>query len=203
MVEMRGFNMKKIFALLLIACLAMSFVACKDKTPEQTPADVSAFTSAIAATNPNGAVITVKTTDALGDLNAKYTVAYNADGTATVEYTSEVFNTFSADNTEIKSTKTGTVTVAADGSYTGGEGMTGNVASIAAGTAIDLTAVAATATINAAGDILTATVPAASTESVLGAAVASDVTLVITISAGVVEQVNITYTGVVIECKYN
>ena len=97
---------------------------------------------------------------------------------------------------------TGTVNLAADGSYTG-DALSGNVADIAAGVSVDLTAVADSATVNAAGDILTVVVPAASTESVIGTAVASDVTLVVTISGGTVEQINITYAGTEIECKYN
>jgi hypothetical protein len=197
--------MKKIFALLLIVCMAFSFAACgKGDDGEQTPVDVSAFNSAITATNPTGAVITVKTTTEIGDLNAKYTVAYNADGTAVVTYEVEKLNTFDPANpdAETKSTVTGTVNLAADGSYTG-DALSGNVADIAAGVCVDLTAVADKATVNEAGDILTVVVPAASTESVIGTAVASDVTLVVTISGGTVEQINITYTGTEIVCKYN
>ena len=193
--------MKKIFAVLLIACMALSFAACKDDNTTP-PADVTAFTAAIAATNPTGAIITVKTTTAIGDLNARYTVAYNAEGGATVNYEYEMFNEFDpADpDAETKSTVSGTATLAADGTYTGD--ATGSVV-VTAGTAIDLTAVVDQATVNEAGDILTVVVPAASTESVIGTAVATDVTLVITISGGAVEAVTITYTGTVIECKYN
>lgn len=197
--------MKKIFALLLIACMAFSFAACgKGDGEEQTVTDVSAFNTAIAATNPTGAVLNVKTTTAIGDLNAKYTVVYNADGTAVVTYEVEKLNTFDPANpdAETKSTVTGTVNLAADGSYTG-DAISGNVADIAAGVSVDLTAVADKATVNEAGDILTVVVPAASTESVIGTAVASDVTLVVTVSGGTVEQISITYTGTEIVCKYN
>ena len=196
--------MKKIFALLLIVCMAFSFAACGKGDNGETSVDVSAFTAAIAATNPAGSIITVKSTTAIGELNAKYTVAYNAEGGATVNYEVEKFNEFDPANpdAETKTTVTGSVTLAADGSYTG-DALIGNVADIAAGVSVDLTAVADKATVNEAGDILTVTVPAASTESVIGTAVASDVTLVIVLSGSTVEQVNISYTGTEIVCKYN
>ena len=151
---------------------------------------------------PGGAVIDVKTETALGALNAKYIVAYNEDGSANVNYTVEQFNEFDIENpdAETKSEITGTATINADGTCTG---IDANVASIAAGTAIDLTAVAANATVNEAGDILTVVVPAASTNSVLGISVASDVTLVISISSTGVDSIVITYTGASITCKYN
>ena len=194
--------MKKILALLLIACVAFAFAACKDDG--ETAVDVSSFTAAIAATNPDGSVITVKTTTAIGDLNATYTVVYNEDGSAVVTYEVEQFNEFDPTNPEgeTKSVVNGTVNLTADGSYTG-DALSGNVADIAAGVSVDLTAVADKATVNEAGDILTVVVPAADTAAVIGTAVASDVTLVITVSGSVVEQINISYTGTVIECKYN
>ena len=208
--------MKKILALILVMCLAMAFMSCgKDDENEGNGdnndgagnvtggvTDVTAFTNAIANTNPDGAVINVKTETALGELNAKYVVAYNEDGSAVVNYTVEQFNEFDIENPEAdkKSEITGTATINADGTCTG---IDANVASIAAGTAIDLTAVAANATINEAGDILTVVIPAASTNSVLGISVASDVTLVVSISSTGVDSITITYTGASITCKYN
>ena len=200
--------MKKILALILVMCLAMAVVSCGNKDDgndddgASNATDVTAFTNAIANTNPGGAVIDVKTETALGALNAKYIVAYNEDGSANVNYTVEQFNEFDIENpdAETKSEITGTATINADGTCTG---IDANVASIAAGTAIDLTAVAANATVNEAGDILTVVVPAASTNSVLGISVASDVTLVISISSTGVDSIVITYTGASITCKYN
>ena len=196
--------MKKLLALILVMCLAMAFVSCGDDEGEDNNVtDVSSFSEAVANTNPGGAVINVTTETPLGTLTAKYTVAYNADGSASVNYEVEKFNEFDPANPDAptKSTVPGTATLNADGTCTGD--IDANVASIAAGTAIDLTAVAGSATINENGDVLTVVVPAASTSSVLGISVASDVTLVISISGAKVENISISYTGVTVTCKYN
>lgn len=196
--------MKKFLALILVACLAMAFVSCgKDDGEDNAPTDVSAFTEAIANTNPGGAVIDVVTETTLGTLTAKYTVAYNADGSASVTYSVEKFNEFDPSNpaADTKSVDEGVATINADGTCTGD--IEGNVASIAAGVSIDLTAVAEKATVNEAGDVLTVVVPAASTSSVIGVSVASDVTLEISVSGSAVERIDISYSGVSITCKYN
>ena len=89
----------------------------------------------------------------------------------------------------------------ADGTFTGT--VSGTAANIVAGVAIDLSSVASAVQVNESGDVLTVTVPAASTAAVLGMSVSADVTLVISISGGAVGQIKMTYTGAEIVCNYN
>lgn len=192
---------------MLILCLAFTVVSCgKDEDDNNEPEvnNLDAFNEAVAATNPDGVIIDIKTTSELGELVSKYIVTYNDDGTAVVDQTVERFSEFDPENPENyvkKTTEKSVVRMNADGTFTGT--VSGTAANIVAGVAINLSSVASAVQVNESGDVLTVTVPAASTEAVLGMAVSADVTLVISISGGAVEQIKMTYTGAEIVCKYN
>ena len=84
--------MKKILILMLILCLAFTVVSCgKDEDDNNEPEvnNLDAFNEAVAATNPDGVIIDIKTTSELGELVSKYIVTYNDDGTAVVDQTVE------------------------------------------------------------------------------------------------------------------
>ncbi len=197
--------MKKILALILALCCVFAVVSCggDDNDNDNSAAKIDAFKTAIAATNPEGLVITVTTTTALGDAEAVYNVAYAEDGSAIINYSIEKFVEIDPANptADPMTTETGTVTLNADGTFTG-SGLSGTVAELAKGTELDVAAITG-ATVNDAGDVLTATVAAANTEAVFGVAVAKDVKVEIAIANGVVEQVKLAYEGVTINCVYN
>lgn len=166
------------------------------------------FVKAIAnTTNPAGSIIRVKYTDStLGELNASYTVTYQADGTATIAYSIEKFNEISASTTEIKSTQTGTVTRLADGTYSDGASFSGEAGADSMAFVLDLTKLSADDGTEE-DTIATATVPAAKTADVLGTAFTSDVNIMLTIADGRLAVFSYSYTtasGLVqVTCEYN
>ena len=205
--------MKKIIAILLVLTCLMGFAACnKDETPDDNNNDgnntetatVATFTDAIANTDPKVAIITAEVSTTLGELNSRYEIAYNDDGSAVITYTYEKFNSLEegAAN-ELKTTYTGTVNRAADGTYTSDDELP-DLSSVTAGVALDLTKLdASKITINEKGDVLEATVAKADTEKVFGTAFSVDLTLRISLADGKVELVNIDYEGGKIVCQYN
>ena len=201
--------MKKITALLLALVLVMGLAACggsSDPAPKEDPLKV--FTEALTLTDPSGA--TVKTSlEATGygiTLKGEYEVAYNEDGTATVTYEYDQLTEFTEDtpaNAEPTYKKSGTATVAADGTVSGD--VSAQVASVA-GVKLKIDTSKMTYTVSAG--MLSATVKAADTAAILGASIAYDVNLTVSLTSnGAVSAITISYTGaqgpVEIVCLYN
>ena len=204
--------MKKIIALLLVVVCAFALFACQGTpathTPDDsgsehtntdnpggdtpsTPAekDVAPFTAAIAATNPQKQVIviTLKPTGMTDTLTGTYTVTYQADNSAVIDYSYEQFNAIG--ETEAKSTVEGQITRDASGNYSGSISGTASAA-----TAIRLNAEAAKEYATVEGNVLSAQIPAAQTEAVLGVAFDTDVNFVFVISSGIVTSYSLVYT---------
>ena len=199
--------MKKLLMILLALACAFSMAACNGTTPppDGDPSDVSAFTTAIAATNPTSVEIDTKLETEIGDLVGEFVITYATDGSAEIEYSYEKFNEFSAGVTEAKSTVEGTVTLNADGSYSDGGELEGE-APAAAGFTLTLdTAKLKDAEIN--GNVLTATVEAANNKAVLGIETGYDVEMVLTKSDSGIVSLVVTYTTTsgpaTITCSYN
>lgn len=190
--------MKKLFALLLIIGCIFACASCGDD--DATPTALDAFKNAVAASNPTGAVIDIDVDTELGKLHSNYIVTYNQDGTVTIKYTEEEFAPFDPANpaAPAKNTDEGTVVLAADGTYAGS--ISGTAAGIAAGISLDVAALTdATVT---DGGVLTATVAAANTESVLGFNVGADVFVKLSIFDGVVERLDMSYGTTKVSCVY-
>ena len=184
--------MKKIIALILVIGCMLSFVACFPNNTEE-PDDSYAIPdiqAKVDASAPKGADITVTFETSLGTLNGAYDVAYNEDGTATVAYSYEKFNTLGEGVTELKSTFEGTVTVAADGSVTGDLGTEGLTA-VSFELKLDENKLNSVA-INAG--VLNAQVKAEHTEAVLGVALSYDVQLVVVTGTNGVTSMTVSYT---------
>ncbi len=197
--------MKKFISVILV--LTCLFALCSCSALSKIPfvgkffgGSASAFSKAIENTNPSVAIIETTVDTSLGELKSKYDIVYNADGSAVITYSYERFNEIGAE--ELKSTYTGTITRAADGTYSGDMEAV-DVSGIAEGIALDLSAINEDAiVINEAGDVLTATVAAADTAAVFGTAVSKDVTLEITIANDSVTYISMTYEGAKITCRY-
>lgn len=185
--------MKKIIALILVVGCLLAMSSCSLFNKKQDHTGISAVQSAIDSSAPKSADINVEFDSTLGKLEGEYDVVYNEDGTATVDYTYEKFNNFSADTAvrdEIKSSYTGTVVVAADGSIS--SGLDG-VASVEAVTFELNLNPDKLVSYEAGSSVLNAKVAAANTASVIGVAINADVDLVITVGANRVTSVVMTY----------
>lgn len=160
-----------------------------DETPAIDVAAIAAIQAKIDASKPVTADITVTLEAALDDLLSEYNVTYNDDGTATVVYTYEKFNTFDEDSDEYKSSYSGTVTVGADGTVSGDIG-TASVEALTFDINLDTSKLA---TAEVVAGVLTATVKAANTASILGINLGSDASIVVSTNASGVSFIAISY----------
>ena len=199
--------MKKIICALIALCSIFALIACGGNNNNGNgdgTVSVATFQTAINNTTPAFATVKTSVTTALGTLNAQYEITYRADGSASIDYNYERFNKLGegADN-EIKSVYTGTINRSADGTLTGDVNDAPNLNNVAAGTAMNLAAIAAeNVTISESGDTLTASVAKDSTLNVFGAAYTEDVNLVITIANGKIDSIKITGDTMSIDCSY-
>ena len=189
--------MKKFLALLLVCIMALAVVSCdKGETPPpaQTPVavDFSVFETAIDQTPAAEIKLETKLTTELGVLNSTVETVFNPNGSATVNYYIEKFNTgFETADTVIP--MTGTVTLGKDGSYSDGGEFQGLIGSNP--TAVNLTLDATKfASYAIDGTTLSAVVKAENTAAVFGAAIAADVNFILTVSNNRVISVVLNYT---------
>ena len=160
-----------------------------NETPAIDVAAIAAIQAKIDASKPVTADITVTLEAALDDLLSEYNVTYNDDGTATVVYTYEKFNTFDEDSDEYKSSYSGTVTIGADGAVSGDIG-TASVEALTFDINLDTSKLA---TAEVVAGVLTATVKAANTASILGVNLGSDASVVVSTNASGVSFIAISY----------
>ena len=196
--------MKKIITLILIiSCLAI-LCSCevKDKFNEVTGrgVDVTAFQNAIENTNPSSVIVKTVTQTELGELTSVLEVQYQGDSSAVINYSYEEFLPF-GEGTETKKTVSGTVHRYADGTYSEDLGI--DFGAIEAGVAINLAPIKTIAKVNDAGDLLTAMIPAATTEAVFGTLYTSDVYFELDVQGGTVENIEITYDNVEVIYMYS
>ena len=202
--------MKKIIALLLMLTLSFALVACGEPEPpvdpEPTPeeifaAKVNGFASAVAATSPATAHITVKSENAdYGELNATFDVTYNTDGSIVIDYS---VDRLGAINESFIVTETGRVTCDKDGNYVSGNSFSGTVSAPVA-FVINL---ALFENIRIEGYNLFGKVSAANTEAAIGVAIDADVNVVVTKNAGKITSMVASYvkdnSTVSIDCNFN
>ena len=101
--------MKKIIALMLVVGCIFAFASCNlipgfgtgdsggDTGKVDNSEGIAAIQSAIDASAPDIAEISVVLDSSLGTLNGEYDVTYNEDGSAIVNYYYELFNSFGDD----------------------------------------------------------------------------------------------------------
>ena len=189
--------MKKILALILVLGCIFAFASCNlfpgtdAETPKETVADIQ---KAIDESAPLGASVTVLLESTIGDLNGSYNIAYNNDGTATVNYSYERFNEFTLDSVkdEFKSTVNGVVTVSADGQLSEEIGGVASVEAVSFDIALKEEYFV---TVDVSSSVLRGTIKSENTYDVLGVDILYDVDLVIFTGSGRVTSVVISYVS--------
>lgn len=189
--------MKKILALILVLGCIFAFASCNlspgtdAETPKETVADIQ---KAIDESAPLGASVTVLLESTIGDLNGSYNIAYNNDGTATVNYSYERFNEFTLDSVkdEFKSTVSGVVTVSADGQLSEDIGGVASVEAVSFDIALKEEYFV---TVDVSSSVLRGTIKSENTYDVLGVDILYDVDLVIFTGSGRVTSVVISYVS--------
>ena len=188
--------MKKFLALLLVCLMAFAVVSCDKGEPAPTTptvevTDFAAFKTAIDQTPAASvSVNTVMTTD-FGALKSNIVTIFNPNGSATVNYYIEKFNTGFDGDTIVPFEAS--VTLNSDGSYSDSGEFQGLLAGSVASVNLNLDATKLTSyTID--GETLSAVVNAENTAAVFGAAIAADVSFNLTIANGRVVSVILNYT---------
>ena len=193
--------MKKILIFILAIASALTMFACKKEDD-----GLNAFKTAVAATDPAVIEVDTKMMTAAGELASKATTTYNEDGSFTLVYWYEQFNTSAnGASDELKTRIEKTVTCDKDGKYSDGGDLAGT-STATTGHKLNLGAKKLQPTISEDGKVLTVTVGAANTKAVLGVEYAQDVVLVITINDGKVISYTMSYTNefgaVSVVCTY-
>ena len=192
--------MKKIIsALLLVGCI-FAFASCNLLGGSQTPPvdnegekqTLELIQTCIDDSAPKRANISVLFSSEIGSLNGSYNVAYHTDGSATVEYSYELFNTIDPSSGLIdpKSTYTGVVNVSADGELDSAINGVASVEALAFDISLDEKKIA---TYTVETGILQATVKSKNTIDIIGVDIPYDITLNIRTANGKVTAVVITY----------
>lgn len=182
---------KTISMLVLVAMCVIALASCGGGSA----VNVDTFQNAVNNTNPTKVVINTTTTDALGELKGSFTANFAEDGSSTIAYSYEKWLPIGeGEADELKKTYSGTVACDANGNYSGDD-LDGVIGDISNAVAINLKAITSVVTISEDETTLTATVAAAETEAVFGAAYAYDVTLTVVKGESAVESITITFTN--------
>ncbi len=199
--------MKKILSIILILCCILGVCSCNgignsSSGDEEATEGFANFEKAIANASASAVIVTVKTTTAIGELNSKYEVYYGEDNSATIKYYYERFNEIGEGEADEIVTKTeGVLYRDADGKYSVDVGV--DVSAVQAAAAFNIAPLRSTATVNAAGDVLTVNVPKISAPDVFGMQFASNVDLKIVLRDGNLSTMTLTSTDKTITYTYD
>ena len=187
--------MKKLFALLLISIMAFAVVSCDKGAQQQQPTaeqqQFEDFTHAVNQTPAAQIKVVTEFTTELGVLGSTIDTRFNPDGSATINYSIENFDSDFVGAAPVI-TKTGTVTLNKDGSYSDGGEFEGLIGSSVSSVLINLDSTKFES-YNIDGGTLSAVVKAENTEAVFGTAIAADVNFMLTISNDRVISVVLNY----------
>ncbi len=184
--------MKKFLALLLVCVMAFAVVSC-DNGGEEFASEFADFEKAISQTPSSKINVSTKITTELGILHSTVETTFNPNGSASVNFYIERFNS-DFTSSDVVVTKTGTVTLNKDGTYSDGgefqDTLGANVASVKLG--LDSSKLESYTIENG---VLSASVKAENTAAVLGTEIGYDVNVMLTVGAGKVVSVVINYTS--------
>ena len=176
---------KTILLILTVALCVFALAACQT----ETNTDLNPYQDAVAKTFPSSVRVETSYTDnAYGvELCGVYTVTYNADGTAVVEYEYDKLNP--AGSAELYDKVSGTVTIAADGTVSGSLD-----ANVTAAAKVSLNLDTEKMTYSVDKGILTAQISAANTKSVLGVDLGADAKLDMRLAGEAIGSYTVNYT---------
>lgn len=182
--------MKKFLAILLVCVMAFAIVSCNDGN-EENPSVFAEFEKAIDQTPASKVNVSTKITTELGILHSTVNTTFNPDGSASVSFYIERFNS-DFTTSDVVVTREGTVTLNKDGTYSDGgafkDTLGANVSSVKL--ALDEAKLASYTIENG---VLSASVEADNTASVLGTDIGYDVSFMLTIGEGRIVSLVITY----------
>lgn len=196
--------MKKILALILVFGCIFAFASCVNPNANggntnENPTDnegkeqtLEAIQTAVNDSAPINADIEVKFESEIGDLNGSYNVTYNDDGSATVDYSYELFNKYdeNAERDSETTTYTGVVAVLADGEVVGNIGGVASVEAVSFDISLDEEYLD---DCKIEAGVLEANVKSENSFDVLGVDIPYDSKLTVTTSGGNVTSVVIAY----------
>lgn len=195
--------MKKLLIILLALTCAFAMFSCAEKSD----VSVKDFTAAADATSPKSVSVNVTAELPLGTLTASYNTEFAEDGSFTVAYSYDKFNSLGeGDSDSVTSTVSGTVSCDKNGTYSDAA-IASKIPETAKAVKFNLDTKKMTAKISADGNVLTATVTADNTEYVLGYNYGADVTFVMAKAEGKIISLVLTYTSettgtVTVICNY-
>lgn len=198
--------MKKIIALMLVFGCIFSLASCnlipglgtddpgEDIEEVDNSEAIAAIQSAIDASAPDIAEISVVLVSSRGTLNGEYNVSYNEDGSAVVSYSYELFNSFEEGSISdgVKSTYTGVATIMPDGTVTDAPGGIASVEAVSFDISLDQSKLQK---VVVSANSISAKVTKDNTLAVLGVALDYDADLVISIEKNGVASVAISYVS--------
>ncbi len=189
-------TMKKIIALMLALVCVFALASCGG-TPDEIPdapdySNLEPFKTAVTASAPKTAVVEVSMETTISDepMEGTFNISYGAENIL-VEYTYDQFREIDASNPtgEDKVAVTGTATIDKDGNVT--DGAVSSTVTAAALAQYNLDGAKMTYTVQIG--VLSATIQAANTESVLGVKIDADVTFTLTVANGKIASVTLNY----------
>ena len=193
--------MKKVLITALVLVLAFSMFSCGGIK------DIEEFKNAIGSASPIKTEVVTTFNTAHGELKSNATTTYNEDGSFTLAYWYEQFNTaMSGAADEIKTKVEATVTCDKDGKYSDG-GTLAATTTATTGHVLNLKEKLISYKVSENGTVLTATVAKDNTKEVFGVEIAADVTLVVTMVDEQIISFTMNYTlenlgDVQVVCNY-
>lgn len=184
--------MKKFLALLLVCVMAFAIVSCGNNGGDSDSVFAD-FEKAIEQTPASKVSVSTKITTELGILHSTVETTFNPNGSASVSFYIERFNS-DFTSSDVVITKSGTVTLNADGSYSDGGDFADTLGSNIASVSLDLDE-AKLESYSIEGGVLSASVKAENTAAVLGTEIGYDVDFMLTVGNGRVVSLIINYSS--------
>ena len=184
--------MKKFLALLLVCVMAFAVVSCENGGDDAV-LEFEDFEKAIDQTPASKITVSTKLTTVLGILHSNVETTFNPNGSATVKFYIERLNAEDFTSSETVISKEGTVTLNKDGTYSDGGAFKDALGDSVASVNLVLDS-AKLESYTIEGGVLSATVKAENTASVLGTEIGSDVSLMLTVGEGKIVSLVLNYT---------
>ena len=172
--------------------MAFAVVSCENGGDDAV-LEFEDFEKAIDQTPASKITVSTKLTTVLGILHSSVETTFNPNGSATVKFYIERLNAEDFTSSETVISKEGTVTLNKDGTYSDGGAFKDALGDSVASVNLVLDS-AKLESYTIEGGVLSATVKAENTASVLGTEIGSDVSLMLTVGEGKIVSLVLNYT---------